>query len=168
MLFCIFTQLVSSNLQCLCISRERAVFRVFVVMPLLPGFEGEIGGPSGTSLHAITNWNYASICRYCSVLLFFLYMVHNNLKFSCRGKDGLLNRLKAAGIEDPNQYISFYGLRTHSILNAEPITELIYVHSKIMIVDDKILICGSANINDRSLIGKRDSEIAVIIEVCNT
>jgi len=28
------------------------------------------------------------------------------------------------------------------------------------------VICGSANINDRSMLGKRDSEIAVIIEVC--
>lgn len=34
-----------------------------------------------------------------------------------------------------------------------------------MIVDDRLMICGSANINDRSLIGKRDSEIAVVIEV---
>lgn len=42
-------------------------------------------------------------------------------------------------------------------------TELIYVHSKLLISDDKVVICGSANINDRSLIGKRDSEIAVII-----
>lgn len=81
------------------------------------------------------------------------------------GKDALLNRLKDAGIQDPSEYISFYGLRNHSRLNSEPITELIYVHSKLMIVDDKIVICGSANINDRSLIGKRDSEIAVIIEV---
>lgn len=32
-----------------------------------------------------------------------------------------------------------------------------------MIVDDKMVICGSANINDRSMIGKRDSEIAVAI-----
>lgn len=78
-----------------------------------------------------------------------------------------MNRLKAAGIEDPSNYISFYGLRTHSVLNGEPITELIYVHSKLMIVDDKIVICGSANINDRSMIGKRDSEIAVFIEVKN-
>ena len=30
-----------------------------------------------------------------------------------------------------------------------------------MIIDDKIVICGSANINDRSLLGDRDSEIAV-------
>ncbi len=30
-----------------------------------------------------------------------------------------------------------------------------------MIVDDKYAIIGSANINDRSLLGDRDSEIAV-------
>lgn len=66
----------------------------------------------------------------------------------------MISRLKEAGIENPSQYISFYGLRTHSKLNCEPITELIYVHSKLMIVDDKIVICGSANINDRSLIGR--------------
>lgn len=33
-----------------------------------------------------------------------------------------------------------------------------------MIVDDTRLIIGSANINDRSLLGSRDSEIAVCIE----
>lgn len=88
-----------------------------------------------------------------------------NLSSIFRGKDSILNRLKEAGIENPSNYITFYGLRTHSILNSEPITELIYVHSKLMIVDDKIVICGSANINDRSLIGKRDSEVAVILEV---
>lgn len=32
-----------------------------------------------------------------------------------------------------------------------------------MIVDDKTVIIGSANINDRSMLGKRDSEVAVII-----
>lgn len=49
--------------------REGAVFRVFVVMPLLPGFEGEVGGPSGTALRAITHWNYNSISRYCIIQL---------------------------------------------------------------------------------------------------
>ena len=32
-----------------------------------------------------------------------------------------------------------------------------------MIIDDKYTIIGSANINDRSMIGYRDSELAVII-----
>lgn len=83
----------------------------------------------------------------------------------CRGKGSILHRLKEAGIEDPSEYISFHSLRTNSVLNNYPVTELIYVHSKLLIADDKVVICGSANINDRSLIGKRDSEIAVIIEV---
>jgi phospholipase D1/2 len=33
-----------------------------------------------------------------------------------------------------------------------------------MIVDDKYVLIGSANINDRSMLGSRDSEIAVITE----
>ena len=41
---------------------------------------------------------------------------------------------------------------------------MIYVHSKMIIVDDEFILIGSANINDRSLRGDRDTEIAV---VCN-
>ena len=33
-----------------------------------------------------------------------------------------------------------------------------------MIVDDQIALIGSANINDRSLNGNRDTELAVVIE----
>lgn len=33
-----------------------------------------------------------------------------------------------------------------------------------MIIDDRVALIGSANINDRSLMGDRDSEIAIIIE----
>ena len=33
-----------------------------------------------------------------------------------------------------------------------------------MIVDDKKVILGSANINDRSLLGERDSEIGILVE----
>ncbi|XP_026745691.1 phospholipase D2 isoform X1 [Trichoplusia ni] len=118
-------------------------FRVFVVMPLLPGFEGEVGAPSGTSLHAVTHWNYQSICR---------------------SREAILTRLYEAGVTDPTEYITFHGLRTHSVLGGEPVTELVYVHSKLLIADDKTIICGSANINDRSMIGTRDSEIAVLLQ----
>ena len=60
-------------------------------------------------------------------------------------------------------YIGFYSLRGHDLVNNVPVTELIYIHSKLMIVDDKSVILGSANINDRSMLGTRDSEYAVII-----
>ena len=38
---------------------------------------------------------------------------------------------------------------------------MIYVHSKLMIVDDRWIILGSANLNERSMAGNRDSEICV-------
>lgn len=38
---------------------------------------------------------------------------------------------------------------------------MVYVHSKGMIVDDEYVLLGSANINQRSLAGSRDTEIAV-------
>ncbi len=42
-------------------------------------------------------------------------------------------------------------------------TEQVYIHAKLMIVDDRVAIIGSANINDRSMNGNKDSEIAVKI-----
>ena len=38
---------------------------------------------------------------------------------------------------------------------------MVYVHGKGMIVDDEYVILGTANINERSLDGSRDSEIAM-------
>ncbi|CAH0395463.1 unnamed protein product [Bemisia tabaci] len=123
--------------------REKTVFRVFIIIPLLPGFEGEVGSPSATALNVITYWNYCSISR---------------------GNNSIISRLKAAGIADPSEYITFHGLRNHSVLNEDLVTELIYVHSKLLIADDDTVICGSANINDRSMMGKRDSELALVIQ----
>ena len=42
-------------------------------------------------------------------------------------------------------------------------TEQIYVHSKLMIVDDLYVPLGSTNINDRNLLGTCDSDLAVLI-----
>ena len=61
-------------------------------------------------------------------------------------------------------YIGFYSLRNHGIINGVPSTEIIYIHSKLMIVDDTKVIIGSANINDRSMLGTRDSEFCVLIK----
>lgn len=41
---------------------------------------------------------------------------------------------------------------------------MVYVHSKLMIVDDLYTIIGSANINDRSQAGNRDSEVCLLIK----
>jgi phospholipase D1/2 len=39
----------------------------------------------------------------------------------------------------------------------------VYVHSKLMIIDDQFLILGSANLNERSLAGNRDGEICIYL-----
>ncbi|HDI3021501.1 TPA: hypothetical protein PL523_001983 [Cronobacter turicensis] len=62
-----------------------------------------------------------------------------------------------------NQYVTLLNLRDHAQINGMVVTEQIYVHSKLTIVDDRYVLIGSANINDRSLDGDRDSELAVLI-----
>ncbi|XP_054157366.1 phospholipase D1-like [Oppia nitens] len=121
--------------------RDNETFRVFVFFPLLPAFEGEIGTSRGTSIQAITHYNYSTICR---------------------GDYSLINRLRRE-VGDPFRYISFYGLRNYGELHGKLATELVYVHSKLLLVDDNKAIIGSSNINDRSMLGNRDSEVAVVI-----
>ncbi|CAO3630936.1 unnamed protein product [Mucor hiemalis] len=44
------------------------------------------------------------------------------------------------------------------------VTEELYIHAKLLIADDRVVIMGSANLNDRSQCGDRDSEIAMLTE----
>jgi phospholipase D1/2 len=44
------------------------------------------------------------------------------------------------------------------------VSEVLYIHSKVMIVDDRSVIMGSANLNDRSQKGDGDSEICLVVE----
>uniref|UniRef100_A0A672KXJ8 Phospholipase n=1 Tax=Sinocyclocheilus grahami TaxID=75366 RepID=A0A672KXJ8_SINGR len=114
--------------------RDGKKYRVYVVTPLLPGFEGNINTGGGSAIQAVMHFNYRKKFPY----------------------DQWMN------------YISFGGLRTHAELEGKLVTELIYVHSKMLIADDNTVIIGSANINDRSMLGKRDSEVAVIFEDIHT
>ncbi|KAJ7402944.1 Phospholipase D1 [Pitangus sulphuratus] len=128
--------------------RENKRFRVYVVIPLLPGFEGDISTGGGNALQAIMHFNYRTMCR---------------------GENSILAQLKAEGVGDKwINYISFCGLRTYAELEGKLVTELIYVHSKLLIADDNTVIIGSANINDRSMLGKRDSEMAIIVQDTET
>ena len=48
--------------------------------------------------------------------------------------------------------------------NQDPLFESVtQVHAKLMIVDDRTCICGSANINERSQSGDRDSEVSTLL-----
>ncbi|UJR16391.1 hypothetical protein I4U23_003294 [Adineta vaga] len=110
-------------------------FRIYIVLPLLPGFD---------NVNAV------------QAVLYFI------MRSITKGEQSLFKRLENAGVP-PDDYISFYGMRAHDVLMGVLVTEIIYVHSKLMIIDDRMAICGSANINDRSLLGQRDSEFGIVI-----
>ena len=120
---------------------QKEKFRVFVFIPLLPGFAGE--PESSGTLQIILKHTYAGICRNHGM--------------------SIIEQLEQLMGDKWKEYIGFYSLRGHTVVKGEPRTELIYIHSKLMIVDDKTVILGSANINDRSMLGTRDSEYAVMI-----
>ncbi|XP_041670061.1 phospholipase D1 isoform X1 [Cheilinus undulatus] len=127
--------------------REGKKYRVYVVTPLLPGFEGDINTGGGSAIQAVMHFNYRTMNR---------------------GDHSIISQLKREMGDQWMNYISIAGLRTHADLEGKLVTELIYVHSKMLIADDNTVIIGSANINDRSMLGKRDSEVAVIVEDSET
>ncbi|PON88229.1 Phospholipase D family [Trema orientale] len=124
---------------------DKKCFRVIIVIPLLPGFQGGLDDAGAASVRAILHWQYRTICR---------------------GNNSILHNLYNILGPKTHDYISFYGLRAYgNLFDAGPVaSSQVYVHSKIMIIDDCIALIGSANINDRSLLGSRDSEIGVVIE----
>ncbi|KAL2941083.1 Phospholipase D zeta 1 [Bienertia sinuspersici] len=125
--------------------KRQKCFRVIIVIPLLPGFQGGMDDAGAATVRALMHWQYRTICR---------------------GDNSMLCKLRAELGPKTEEFISFYGLRTYgSLCEGGPlVTSQVYVHSKVMIVDDRIALVGSSNINDRSLLGSRDSEIAVVIE----
>ena len=130
-------------------------FSVYIVVPMWP--EGE---PESGSVQAILDWQRRT-----------MDMMYKDI----------VQALKAKGIEeDPRNYLTFFCLGNREVKRdgeyepeekPEPDSDymraqearrfMIYVHAKMMIVDDEYIILGSANINQRSMDGARDSEIAM-------
>ena len=61
------------------------------------------------------------------------------------------------------KYLTVLNVRNYGNTGSKLVSEMIYVHSKLLIVDDSVAVIGSANINDRSLKGNGDTEIAAVI-----
>lgn len=118
-------------------------WRACLIIPLMPGFQNTVDQQEGSSVRLIMSCQYRSICR---------------------GESSIFGRLRAVGIE-PEDYIQFYALRSWGAVGPTKnlVTEQLYIHAKCMIVDDRVAIIGSANINERSMLGLRDSEVAAVV-----
>ncbi|TID12980.1 hypothetical protein CANINC_005079 [Pichia inconspicua] len=119
------------------------VWKAVIVIPLMPGFEANVDTKEGGSVRLIMQ------CQYMSISM---------------GETSIFARLRRVGIR-PEDYITFYSLRKWGLIgpNKTLTTEQLYIHAKTMIVDDRIAIIGSANINERSMRGTRDSEVCAIV-----
>lgn len=133
---------------------DGADMRVYIIIPMFPE-----GDPTTKPVQEILHWQHRTM----------------EMMYKCIAKAIEENELET----HPTDYLSFFCLgkrespdKIPEDLSApEPETTLcsvreqarfmIYVHSKMMIVDDDYIIVGSANINQRSMGGTRDSEIAV-------
>ena len=140
-------------------------FAVYVVLPMFPE-----GDPHSAAVQEVLYWQYNT-----------MEMMYKKIA----------DTIKVKGVEArPTDYLNFYclGNREADVPSdlAQPPPDsaaaklrnsrrhMIYVHSKMMIVDDETIILGSANINQRSMGGNRDTEIAICafqpyhtIDYCN-
>ncbi|KAI9928055.1 Phospholipase D1 [Aspergillus wentii] len=124
-------------------AKNGEAWRAVIVIPLMPGFQNTVDSEGGTSVRLIMQCQYRSICR---------------------GETSIFGRLRALGIE-PEDYIQFFSLRAWGKIGHQKqlVTEQLYIHAKCMVVDDRAAIIGSANINERSMLGSRDSEVAAVV-----
>ncbi|CAI0461406.1 unnamed protein product [Linum tenue] len=138
--------------------RANERFAVYVVMPMWPE-----GDPKSEVVQEILFWQSQTITMMYGVVAeelksMQLQGVHpqDYLNFYCIGKTE----------EAPPEMLSGNGQQTFWYLiqvseSAKRQRFMIYVHAKGMIVDDEYVIIGSANINQRSMAGTKDTETAM-------
>lgn len=128
-------------------------FVAYIVIPMFPE-----GNPADVVTQEILHWQFHTI----------------EMMYKMIGK-----AIEETGVEaEPQDYLLFFCLGKREGPESvprhlrQPVDEsasqsfknrrcMIYVHSKLAIFDDHYIIVGSANINDRSLGGGRDTEIAL-------
>lgn len=122
--------------------RDKTPWRAIIVIPATPGFPMAYDHAESGSVRLISSLQYLSIAR---------------------GPHSIFARLRSVGI-DPHAYIGFFSLRAWGRMrHGQLTTEQVYLHDKVLIADDRLAIIGSANINERSQRGDRDSELACIV-----
>jgi len=132
-------------------------FKAYIVVPMWPE-----GDPASGPIQEILHWQFRTMeSMYKEVAKAIEEegvekSPTDYLKFFCLGKRESPEVLETEGLEleDPPADTVVEKVRNS-------LRHPIYVHSKMTIIDDDYVLVGSANINQRSLGGNRDSEIAV-------
>jgi len=133
-------------------------FTVYVVIPMWPE-----GDPTSAPMQAILFWQSSTVrsmyreigraIREANVPPHLGQHPTDWLIFLCPGKRELPG--PHMDVLDPPEPGSLAEVFRRTM------RQMIYVHSKMMVVDDSYILVGSANINERSMSGTRDTEMAV-------
>ncbi|XP_021855176.2 phospholipase D beta 1-like isoform X1 [Spinacia oleracea] len=131
-------------------------FAAYVVLPMWPE-----GDPKSLAMQRILFWQYKTMQMMYQIIYKALvekgventYEPQDFLNFFCLGNREISD-------EDANG-VTNGSVNTPQAFLRKNRRFMIYVHSKGMIVDDEYVIMGSANINQRSMEGTRDTEIAM-------
>ncbi|XP_031265508.1 phospholipase D delta-like [Pistacia vera] len=137
--------------------RAKERFAVYVVIPMWPE-----GVPSSASVQAILFWQgqtrqmmYGIIAKELKSMDMVDAHPQDYLNFYCLGNR---EEIPKEGSDSSNRTAT----SGESVSASQKFQRfMIYVHAKGMIVDDEYVILGSANINQRSMAGSRDTEIAI-------
>jgi len=131
-------------------------FRVYIVVPMWPE-----GLPESGSVQAILDWQrrtmemmYTDIAQALRAKQIYDANPKDYLTFFCLANREVKKSGEYIPQEHPEQDSDYKRAQENRRF-------MIYVHAKMMIVDDEYIIIGSANINQRSMDGARDSEIAM-------
>ncbi|KAK1418721.1 hypothetical protein QVD17_27867 [Tagetes erecta] len=138
--------------------RAHERFAVYIVIPMWPE-----GVPTGNATQRILYWQNKTMQMMYETIhdalvevgLEGVFSPQDYLNFFCLGNREAVGPHDNVGDKSPGSVNTPQGLARKSR------RFMIYVHSKGMIVDDEYVIIGSANINQRSLEGTRDTEIAM-------
>uniref|UniRef100_A0A7S4UW95 phospholipase D n=1 Tax=Paramoeba aestuarina TaxID=180227 RepID=A0A7S4UW95_9EUKA len=125
-------------------------FTAYIIVPMFPE-----GLPDSVGVQAMLRWQFLTVSMMYKRI--FDALKTNNV--TERTVEDYLVFMCVNNREEPPKGV--VGKKHGTVENGR---HTIYVHSKMIIVDDEFILIGSANINDRSLRGDRDTEIAVI---CN-
>ncbi|KAK3194923.1 hypothetical protein Dsin_026233 [Dipteronia sinensis] len=138
--------------------RANERFAAYIVIPMWPE-----GVPTGAATQRILFWQkqtmqmmYETIYKaLVEVGLEDAFSPQDYLNFFCLGNREAVDRRQGSSTGPP------FPANTPQALSQKSRRFMIYVHSKGMIIDDEYVILGSANINQRSMEGTRDTEIAM-------
>ncbi|KAI3816963.1 hypothetical protein L1987_10748 [Smallanthus sonchifolius] len=137
--------------------RANERFSVYIIIPMWPE-----GAPTSASVQEILFWQGQTMQMMYEVIAREL----KNSKLENAHPQDYLNFYCLGNREQCDEQVSNSG--SHASSNGGSVSAsqkhgrfMIYVHAKGMIVDDEYVILGSANINQRSMAGSRDTEIAM-------